>query len=50
MTTKSNFDFSKLSASQLVDGYRKGNFSPVEVTQAAIDRINDYHGKNKNLR
>ncbi|KOV51802.1 amidase [Streptomyces sp. AS58] len=31
-------ELTELTAVQLVDGYRKGEFSPVEVTRAALDR------------
>ncbi|MFF0157476.1 amidase [Streptomyces sp. NPDC005263] len=31
-------ELSELTAVQLVDGYRKGDFSPVEVTRAALER------------
>ncbi|MFG3548031.1 amidase [Streptomyces sp. NPDC047725] len=31
-------DLTELTAVQLVDGYRKGEFSPVEVTRAVLDR------------
>ncbi|MBD0420703.1 amidase [Streptomyces sp. TRM S81-3] len=31
-------DLTELTAVQLVDGYRKGEFSPVEVTRAALER------------
>lgn len=34
-------DFIWMSASQLLDGYRSKAFSPVEVTQATLDRIAD---------
>ena len=32
-------DFTQLSASQLIDLYRSGAASPVDVTQAVLDRI-----------
>lgn len=31
-------DLTELTAVQLVEGYRKGEFSPVEATRAALDR------------
>lgn len=31
-------DLTELTAAQLVDGYRKGEFSPVEATRAALER------------
>ncbi|MFJ4831550.1 amidase [Streptomyces sp. NPDC088747] len=31
-------ELTELTATQLVDGYRKGEFSPVEATRAALDR------------
>jgi aspartyl-tRNA(Asn)/glutamyl-tRNA(Gln) amidotransferase subunit A len=31
-------EFTELTALQLVDGYRKGEFSPVEATRAALER------------
>ena len=31
-------DFSKMSAAELVGGYREGRFSPVEVVAASLDR------------
>lgn len=31
-------ELTELTAAQLVDGYRKGEFSPVEATRAALER------------
>ncbi len=31
-------ELTELTALQLVDGYRKGEFSPVEATRAALER------------
>ncbi len=31
-------DLTELTAVQLLDGYRKGEFSPVEATRAALER------------
>lgn len=36
-------DFIELSACQLVEGYQTGEFSPVEVTEAALKRIDEYN-------
>ena len=35
----------QMSAIELLDGYRSGNFSPVEATQAVLDRIHSVNDK-----
>jgi aspartyl-tRNA(Asn)/glutamyl-tRNA(Gln) amidotransferase subunit A len=37
--------FAYLSASELVEGYRAGNFSPVEVARATLERIDRHNPK-----
>jgi len=36
-------DFAKMSATELLDGYRRKDFSPVAVTQTMLSRIQDWN-------
>jgi aspartyl-tRNA(Asn)/glutamyl-tRNA(Gln) amidotransferase subunit A len=40
-----NADLCALTAVELLEGYRKGTLSPVEVTQAVLQRISTFNGK-----